>query len=115
MKQWWIERLKSRAKAFSGVFSDGKIKTNILHAIPFWVASVITGLIAVGYTKLFNLSEGALNAALAWHRWLIFLLAPGGMLLGWYIVRVFAPGARGSGIPQVMAAIELPAARYEKS
>ena len=115
MVKSWRAYIKQRYKTAFSLFSDGKIKTSVLHALPFWIASIITGLIAVGYTKLFNFSEGTLSKALAWHRWLIFVLAPGGMLLGWGIVKLFAPGARGSGIPQVMAAIELPATRYEKA
>jgi H+/Cl- antiporter ClcA len=105
--------LQERFRNLLGIFADGKIKANVLQAVPFWVASIITGLIAVGYTKLFNFSEDVLRTALAWHRWIIFILAPAGMLLGWLLVRLFAPGARGSGIPQVMAAIELPATRYD--
>lgn len=111
----WKKHLKPRLERFLGIFADGKIRTNILHALPFWIASVITGIIAVGYTKLFNLSESLLRDALAWNRRAIFILAPAGMLLGWFIVRLFAPGARGSGIPQVMAAIELPASRYDRA
>jgi H+/Cl- antiporter ClcA len=113
LKQWskyFAERLQSVIE----LVSDGKIKTNILHALPFWLASVITGLVAVGYTKLFNFSEGLLHSALGWHRWLIFILAPVNLLVGWLTIRHFAPGARGSGIPQVMAAIELPA-RFDKA
>src|SRR6187551_198128 len=110
MKTGWIALIKDRIERISAIFSDGKLKTNVLHALPFWVASLITGVIAVGYTRLFNFSEGLMRQALSWHHWLIFILAPVNMLIGWYIVMRFAPGARGSGIPQVMAAIELPAA-----
>ncbi len=113
MKQWWLEQLKNRAKRISGIFSDGKIKTGAQHALPFWIASLITGAIAVGYTKLFNRCEQWLHVALAWNRWAIFILAPVNMLIGWWLIVWLSPGARGSGIPQVMAAIELPAARYE--
>ncbi|MEO8788560.1 MAG: chloride channel protein [Chitinophagaceae bacterium] len=97
------------------VFSDGKIRTSVLHAIPFWVASLLTGLIAVGYTKTFNFLEGLMHGMVQDHSWSIFILAPLGLILGWIIVEVFAPGARGSGIPQVMAAMELPSARHKES
>lgn len=113
MNRNWKEDLSERLKNILGIFTNSKV--NVLQALPFWIASLITGLIAVGYTKLFNFSESILLGALAWHRWIIFILAPVNFLLGWYIVRRFAPGAGGSGIPQVMAAIELPASRYEKS
>ena len=32
--------------------------------------------------------------------------------MAWWLVRQFAPYARGSGIPQVMAAIELATPKY---
>ena len=86
---------------------SGKIKTNAQQAIPFWIASLLVGLIAVGYTKLFGYAEELLQYTLHWHSWLIFLMAPACFFLAWLIVQLFAPAARGSGIPQIMAAIEL--------
>jgi H+/Cl- antiporter ClcA len=44
-------------------------------------------------------------AGKAW--WALFITCPLFFFLGWYIVNRFAPAARGSGIPQVMAAIQL--------
>jgi H+/Cl- antiporter ClcA len=41
------------------------------------------------------------------HGWIIFLLAPVGFLLAWLLVKQVDTYASGSGIPQVMAAIEL--------
>lgn len=107
--------LRKRLRESLSVFRDGKLKGNLQHALPFWIASLITGVIAVTYTKLFDLSERLLHRALAWHEWTIFIVAPLSMFMGWFLIQRFAPGARGSGIPQVMAAIELPAKRYEKS
>ena len=112
IKSWWAQ-LGNRLKQASGVLADGKIRTSILQAIPFWVASLLVGLIAVAFTQMFNWSEHLLGQTLAWHKWLIFILAPVNLFIGWIIIRTFSPGARGSGIPQVMAAIELPA-KYEK-
>ncbi len=115
MKEVWIEKIKRRLKSRFDSIRNDRIKTNILEAIPFWVASLLTGLIAVAYTKLFNYSEELLHATLAWHRWLIFVMAPVNFFVAWYIVTIFARNARGSGIPQVMAAIDLSAPNHEKS
>lgn len=115
MKTLWSRLTEDWTRRISDIFFNGKLKTNVLHALPFWVASLITGVIAVAYTKLFNFSEGLLHKALSWHHWMIFILAPVNLLIGWFIVMRFAPGARGSGIPQVMAAIELPAAKSDKA
>ena len=83
------------------------LKQNLLQAIPFWIGSVITGLIAVLYAQLFAFGEHILNKILSWHLWMIFIVAPLGFVLSWWLVKKYAPFARGSGIPQVMAAVEL--------
>ena len=108
------KRIRVKLKHLFDSIKNEQIKTSILNAIPFWIASIITGLVAVAYTKLFNFSESLLHKTLGWHSWLIFILAPANFLIAWYLVKTLAPNARGSGIPQVMAAIDLSAPRYEK-
>lgn len=110
-----LERLRKVLKSIFDVIYNDQVKASILEAIPFWIAAILTGLIAVAYTKLFNLSELMLHKALGWHRWLIFILAPLNFFMSWYIVKKFAHNARGSGIPQVMAAIDLSSSKYERS
>lgn len=84
-----------------------QLKINFLQALPFWIASLITGIIAVFYAHLFSLAE-SINRYIAHNfNWWIFLITPVCFLLAWYVVKRFAPLARGSGIPQVMASIEL--------
>ncbi|MES2456609.1 MAG: chloride channel protein [Bacteroidota bacterium] len=82
-------------------------KNSILQAIPFWGASIITGLIAVIYTKLFLLAESVTKYIYHEHAWGLFILTPLCFLLAWWIVVRYAPFARGSGIPQVVAAIQI--------
>ena len=94
------------------IFSNG-LTVTFLQALPFWIASLLVGLVAVGYTKLFGISESLLQAVLHWHSWMIFILAPVCFILAMFIVQVFAPNAKGSGIPQVMAAIELATPGHE--
>ncbi|WP_407477846.1 chloride channel protein [Elizabethkingia meningoseptica] len=91
-----------------------KLKDNLLQAIPFWVASIITGLIAVLYAKIFGLGEFLLFKIFHWKSWLIFIITPAGFILSWWLVERFAPYAKGSGIPQVMASVDLanPRDRY---
>jgi len=91
-----------------------KIKTNVQQALPFWSASLFVGLIAVGYTKLFGYAESWLHQLLSWHQWIIFILTPISFLMAWLVVQKLAPAARGSGIPQVMAAIDLATPRHEE-
>src|ERR1700743_1689244 len=100
----WI-RLQLK-KAFDRIRNEN-LKKNALQAIPFWIASVITGLVAVLYTKLFIGAEQLSALIIKDHLWLLFIVAPVCFLLAWWLVQQFAPYARGSGIPQVMAAIQV--------
>lgn len=93
-------------KAFDKVNNE-RLKTNLLQALPFWVASVITGLVAVSYTRLFELAQKANDYIIDWHQWLLLIITPVCFLVAWLIVKRFSPFAKGSGIPQVMASIEL--------
>lgn len=109
----WLSRLRNSGRFFLELWASNRVKTNVLQAIPFWIASLLTGLIAVGFTKLFGYSEGILRNVLHWRQWTIFFMAPVCFLLAWLCVVLFAPNAKGSGIPQVMAAIELATPKYE--
>ena len=84
-----------------------RIKLNLLQAIPFWLASAITGLVAVLFTKLFGLAEFARSFIFSHKSWLFLMFSPLCFSFSWWVVRKYAPYARGSGIPQTMAAIAL--------
>ncbi|HEX2608462.1 MAG TPA: chloride channel protein [Flavisolibacter sp.] len=113
MKNHWKNKWQSIVAVYTDrIFSNG-LKVSVQQALPFWVASLFTGLIAVGYTKLFSLAEYSLHHLLRSHYWLIFLMAPICFVAAWAVVQYFAPGARGSGIPQVMAAIDLATPKHE--
>lgn len=97
------KRLK---RAFDRIRNE-KFKQNLLQAIPFWVASLISGLIAVFYSRIFAFLESQTSSIIHYHAWQIFILTPVCFLIAWWVVIRFSPYAGGSGIPQVMAAIEL--------
>lgn len=103
----WIVRQVNRIR-------NDKLRLGFLQALPFWIASFITGLLAVGYAALFSMAEEASFSIFEKHKWTIFIIAPICFLLAAVIVNVFAPGSRGSGIPQVMAAIELANPKQQK-
>src|SRR3954454_9017689 len=92
-------------KAFDRIRNEN-LKLNLLQAIPFWIASLLTGLIAVLFTKLFAWCELLRMSIFHQTPWLLFIIAPVCFIISWWMVVQFAPYARGSGIPQVMAAIE---------
>ncbi|WP_333597538.1 chloride channel protein [Chryseobacterium flavum] len=97
---------KSLKNSFDNIRNE-QLKYNLLQAIPFWIGSVITGFFAVLYAQIFAWGENLMNFIFDWHAWMIFIIAPVGFVLSWWLVKEFAPNAKGSGIPQVMAAVEL--------
>ncbi|MCC3159752.1 chloride channel protein [Hymenobacter sp. 15J16-1T3B] len=88
------------------LYSD-RVRRLVLQSFPFWFASIIVGGVAVGYEKLFVWAEQTSFAWLRAQPLLAFLLTPLAFLASWALVQRWAPAARGSGIPQVMAGIEL--------
>lgn len=97
---------RSLKNSFDNIRNE-QLKHNLLQAIPFWIGSVITGFFAVMYAQVFAWGEHLMNFIFDWHAWMIFIIAPIGFVLSWWLVKEFAPNAKGSGIPQVMAAVEL--------
>lgn len=93
-------------KSFDNIRNE-RLKQNILQAVPFWIGSILTGIVAVLYAQIFAFGEEMLHKLLDWHLWIIFLIAPTGFVLSWWLVKKYAPLAKGSGIPQVMASVEL--------
>ncbi|MCX8532283.1 chloride channel protein [Chryseobacterium luquanense] len=106
MRRILIYIRKGLKKSFDNIRNE-QLKHNLLQAVPFWIGSVITGFFAVMYAKIFSWGESLLHFILNWHDWMIFIIAPIGFVLSWWLVKEFAPNAKGSGIPQVMAAVEL--------
>ena len=97
---------RSIKKSFDNLQNE-KLKHNLLQAVPFWIGSLITGVLAVMYAKIFTWGEKLMNFIFDWNAWMIFIIAPVGFVLSWWLVKEFAPYSKGSGIPQVMAAVEL--------
>lgn len=102
-----VSSIRSRLKNLFDGINNEQIKRNLLQAIPFWVASLITGLVAVGYAILFGWAESGAVWILHHHGWWMLVVTPVCFVAAWWLVKRYAPYARGSGIPQVIAAIEL--------
>ncbi len=100
-------KIRQRLKRLFDSRGNEQLKLNFLRAVPFWIASLLTGLIAVFYSKLFLLAESSTDSIFKEHHWLLFLFTPVCFLVAWWLVVRFEKFAGGSGIPQVMAAIEL--------
>ncbi len=111
----FLRYLRFRLKHVFDNIQNEQLKHNMLQAIPFWVASFLTGVIAVLYAKIFAWGEEIMHFILNINEALIFIIAPVGFVLSWWLVKKYAPYAKGSGIPQVMAAVDManPRERYK--
>lgn len=87
--------------------TNSLIKQQFLQFLPFLAASAITGFVAYCYSRLFSYAEHLSFFIFNWHNWLIFVTTPITFLFSWWLVKTIAPYSKGSGIPQVMAAVEL--------
>ena len=107
----YLEKLQRRFTALLAQLQtavrNNRTKDLLLLTLPYQVAAIITALVAVGYALLFKKVE-------TFNLWLydkdprlIFVVAPLSFVLSWWLVRRYAPMAGGSGIPQLMAAIEV--------
>lgn len=79
----------------------------MLHKWPYWASALIVGLVAVSYTKIISLSESFANHIYQSTPEYLFFITPLFFLVSWALVHFLAPEAKGSGIPQVMAAVEI--------
>jgi H+/Cl- antiporter ClcA len=86
---------------------NAPLKKVLLKAVPFWIASIITGLVAVLYGKFFQIAENFTSFIFVQHSWVLFILSPFCFMVAWWLVHRFAPYSRGGGDAQVMAAIQL--------
>jgi len=102
-----LNKIRQVLKARFDSIDNSRLKTNLLNAIPFWLGAIITGIIAVVYTKLFFWAEMCTAFIFHANKWLFLIITPLGFVIASWLVVRYAPYARGSGIPQVSAAIEL--------
>jgi H+/Cl- antiporter ClcA len=79
-----------------------------LRQAQFWVGAIVVALIIVAFSQASDAAQVVFQAILArWGAYAPFLLSPLGLLLSVWLTRRFFPGAQGSGIPQVIAALRI--------
>ena len=103
---------KEIAKTKYDALDNQQFKKKFLNAVPFWTAAFITGVAAVMYAKLFAWAEGGTSYIYTHFGWGVFIFTPFCFYVAWWLVYKYSPYARGSGIPQVMASIELTKPKY---
>ncbi len=99
--------LLSLIQSLFELFGNEQLKKQLLNALPFWIGAIITGTVAVIYAGLFHWAELGTAFLFEKARWSLFIVTPICFILAWRMVVRKAPGAAGSGIPQVMASIGL--------
>lgn len=95
-----------------GRIYHGHFRQAVLQAFPFWIASLLTGLVAVGYARLFAMAEDTSLSIIHRHGWYLFILTPLSFVASWAIIKWLDRRAAGSGIPQVMASVDLANPKY---
>lgn len=103
-----LQQIRAAGKALFDRIKNENLQHNLLQALPFWIASLTAGLVAVLYAWLFAEAEDLSTYIAHISKWWLLLLTPVCFVAAYYIVERFSKYARGSGIPQVMAALELP-------
>ncbi len=76
-----------------------------LRRIAFWLGAVLVALIALVFARLADDAGEIFLKLLHVSRFLPLIVAPLGILFSAFLTRKLFPGAQGSGIPQVIAAI----------
>lgn len=71
-----------------------------------WIGAVLVGLAAVVYAKFVSIVQGVFFESFREHRYWVAAASPVIFVLASALVRKLAPDAKGSGIPQVLEAIE---------
>jgi H+/Cl- antiporter ClcA len=84
-----------------------RLQKSTLTAIPYWIAALAVGTVAVGYANLFRMAEGWITDIYKAHPTSAFIGAPLAFFISALLVTRLAPGASGSGIPQTLAASEI--------
>ena len=107
-----LDKIRQALKSKFDLIDNEKLKKNLLNALPFWAGAFISGAVAVLYAKLFSWAELGTHFIYEKANWTFFVITPVCFVFAWWIVAKYSPLARGSGIPQVSAAIELSNPRH---
>lgn len=91
----------------NAVRNNSTLRLQTFQFLPFLIASVFCGALAFSYYRLFYYSERASEWLYDKNPYFIFVITPVCFVISWLLCRRYAPFARGSGIPQVMASVEL--------
>jgi H+/Cl- antiporter ClcA len=76
-----------------------------LRRLSFWLGAVLVAVMALGFARLADGANDLFLRILHISRFLPLLVAPAGLAVSVMLTEHVFPGAQGSGIPQVIAAL----------
>jgi H+/Cl- antiporter ClcA len=75
--------------------------------LAFWVGAIMVAFVAIGFANLADWAQQGFSWMTGRHHWLALFIAPAGFALSVLLTQRVFPGAQGSGIPQVIAAMHM--------
>ncbi|WP_247846409.1 chloride channel protein [Pseudomonas sp. A2] len=79
--------------------------------LAFWIGALLVGLVALAFAWLADAAFASFKHLLEWAPWSPLLVTPLGFALLAYLTQRWFESARGSGIPQVIAALDMSSGR----
>ena len=78
-----------------------------LRRTVFWTGAILVSLAAIMFASAADASAHLFETVIGWNAWIALVLSPLGLMLSVLLTQRFFPGAQGSGVPQVIAALHL--------
>ena len=78
-----------------------------LRRLIFWIGALVVAVVAIGFASAADVAGQLFLNLVEPRPWLVFIVAPAGLAISVLLTRKVFPGAQGSGIPQVIAAIHM--------
>ena len=75
--------------------------------LAFWLGAIMVALVAIAFANLANWAQDGFSWMTGHHHWFALFIAPAGFALSVLLTQRVFPGAQGSGIPQVIAAMQM--------
>ena len=76
--------------------------------ILLWSGAIIVGLVASGFAISTEYANDLFQKLIEFSPYTPFIICPLGLVLVSWLTRKFFPGSQGSGIPQSIAALQIP-------
>lgn len=89
-----------------------EVKSYFIKLLPYWIAGSITAIMATLYAKLFSSAEELSLKIFEASGWWFLIVPPIFFSISWALVENLAPYANGSGIPQLMVAVEISSKKH---